>query len=64
MLAQTLETIRGEIEPRTWQAFSLLMLEGQPPDEVAGQLGISAGALRQIKYRILRRLRQELGDAE
>jgi DNA-directed RNA polymerase specialized sigma24 family protein len=34
-------------------------VDGVPAVEVACELGMTAGAVRQAKYRILRRLRQE-----
>lgn len=54
------ELVRGEFEPRTWQAFWRVAVENQPPREVGEQLGMSAGAVRQAKYMVLRRLREEL----
>jgi RNA polymerase sigma-70 factor (ECF subfamily) len=59
---QTLETIRGEFEERTWRAFLLVQMEGRSSVEVAGDLGMTAGAVRKAKVRVLRRLREELGD--
>jgi DNA-directed RNA polymerase specialized sigma24 family protein len=34
-----------------------------PSVEVCGQLGMTAGAVRQARYKVLRRLRAELGDS-
>lgn len=52
--------IRGEFEPRTWEAFWKTAVDGILPADVAEQLGISKWAVYQAKCRILRRLRQEL----
>jgi RNA polymerase sigma-70 factor (ECF subfamily) len=57
-----LELIQAEFEPRTWSAFTRTVLSGEDPASVAEDLGISANAVRQYKSRVLRRLRQELGD--
>ncbi|MBI3464738.1 MAG: sigma-70 family RNA polymerase sigma factor [Planctomycetes bacterium] len=57
-----LDLIRGEFEERTWQAFWRTAVDGQIAREVAAELGMSAGAVRVAKCRVLRRLRQELGD--
>jgi RNA polymerase sigma-70 factor (ECF subfamily) len=57
-----LDQIRGEFEDRTWQAFWLTTVEGQCAADVAHDLGMSTGAVRVAKSRVLRRLREELGD--
>ncbi|MBL8796366.1 MAG: sigma-70 family RNA polymerase sigma factor [Planctomycetia bacterium] len=57
-----LEFIKGEFEERTWQAFWRTTVEGRPPKDVADELGMSAGAVRVAKFRVLHRLREELGD--
>jgi RNA polymerase sigma-70 factor (ECF subfamily) len=61
---RALRLIREEIEDRTWQAFWLTSVEQQPTASVAQQLGMTPGSVRQAKYKVLRRLRQELGDVE
>ncbi len=48
----------------TWRAFWLCAVEHQSSGEVARQLGMTPGAVRQAKYKVLRHLREELGDAE
>jgi RNA polymerase sigma-70 factor (ECF subfamily) len=62
LLRRGLELIRGEFESRTWQAFWLTAVEGRAPGDVAGELGMSPGAVRVAKSRVLQRLRAELGD--
>lgn len=59
---RALELVRCEFEDRTWQAFWRSAVDGQAPDLVASQLGMSAAAVRKAKSRVLHRLRQELGD--
>lgn len=56
--------VRNEFEDRTWRAFWLSTVGKLSTDAVAEQLGMTPGAVRQAKYKVLRRLRQELGDAE
>ena len=58
-----LELVRGEFEPRTWEMFWQHVVGGRTPADVATDTGVSAAAVRQAKSRVLRRLRQELGDA-
>lgn len=57
-----LELVRGEFEARTWEMFWQHVVGGRTPADVAAGLGVSAAAVRQAKSRVLRRLRQELGD--
>ncbi len=62
LFAPALESIRAEFEDRTWRAFWLTAAEGRPPADVAAELGMSPGAVRVAKSRVLRRLREELGE--
>jgi RNA polymerase sigma-70 factor, ECF subfamily len=60
LLDRALNLIRTEFEDRTWQAFWLTVVESRAPKEVAVDLGMSPGAVRVAKARVLRRLREEL----
>jgi RNA polymerase sigma-70 factor (ECF subfamily) len=57
-----LELIRGEFEERTWRAFWRTAVDGLAPRDAAAELGMSSGAVRVAKFRVLHRLREELGD--
>jgi RNA polymerase sigma-70 factor (ECF subfamily) len=59
---RALELIRGEFEPKTWQAFWRVTLDGLPAAVVADELGLSGPAVRVAKSRVLRRLREEVGE--
>lgn len=59
---RALEVVRSEFEAKTWQAFWRTAVDGQSPADVASELGMSGAAVRQSKSRILRRLREEVGD--
>jgi RNA polymerase sigma-70 factor (ECF subfamily) len=61
-LHQALAWIRGEFEERTWEAFWKVQMEEQGTDDVAAELGMTRAAVRKAKYRVLRRLREELKD--
>jgi RNA polymerase sigma-70 factor, ECF subfamily len=61
LLSAAVDLIRGEFEARTWQAFWLTAVEARTPAEAAAELGMSAGAVRVAKSRVLKRLREELG---
>ena len=56
---QAIEMIRGEFEPRTWEAFWRVTIDGRGPAEVAAQLGVTPNAVYLARSRILRRLREE-----
>jgi RNA polymerase sigma-70 factor (ECF subfamily) len=56
--------IRAEFEPTTWQAFWIATVEGRTAAEIAASLGITKHAVHQAKYRVLRRLREEMADLE
>ena len=56
------ELIRAEFEPKTWQAFWKTVIEDQPGAEVAEELGMSTGAVRNAKYKVHNRLRTELAE--
>ncbi|MCA9052751.1 MAG: sigma-70 family RNA polymerase sigma factor [Planctomycetaceae bacterium] len=60
VLHRTLRVIRADFEEPTWQSFWRTVVDGEPPAVVAGEVGLSAGAVRQAKLRVLCRLRQEL----
>ncbi len=59
-----LNLIRAEFEDRTWDMFWRVTVDEQPTGEVAADFGVSAAAVRLAKSRVLRRLREQLGDAE
>ena len=60
---RALDLIRGDFQEQTWRAFWMSVVEGRTTDEAARELGLSANSVRQAKSRILRRLREELGDS-
>jgi RNA polymerase sigma-70 factor (ECF subfamily) len=62
ILHRALDMVSVEFEPRTWQAFWRASVSGESTAEIARNLGMSEGAVRQAKYRVLTRLRQFLGD--
>lgn len=59
-LHRKLQAIRMDYESLTWQAFWLTTVEGRSPADVASDLQMTPGSVRQAKYKILRRLRTEL----
>jgi RNA polymerase sigma-70 factor, ECF subfamily len=62
LFSRALALVRGEFEARTWRAFWQTAVDERSPDDVALELGMSPGAVRVAKSRVLRRLREELGE--
>jgi len=59
---RALEQVRAAFEERTWQAFWLTAIEDRAPAALADQLEMTPAAIRQAKSRVLRRLKQEMGE--
>ena len=57
---QALEWIRGDFEQRTWEAFWKSQVEEQSTQDIAKQLEMTPAAVRKAKYRVLRRLREDI----
>ncbi len=59
---RALELVRSQFEERTWTAFWRVAVENRTPAEVAAQMGLTPNAVRQAKARVLRRLKEEMGE--
>lgn len=59
-LQRALGWIQGDYEERTWTAFYRSQIEEHATDDIAADLGLTQAAVRKAKYRVLRRLREEL----
>jgi RNA polymerase sigma-70 factor (ECF subfamily) len=64
LLRRAMEMVRVDFQRTTWDAFWRATVLGQPTDVIARELNVSTAAVRQAKSRVLRRLRQQLGDLE
>jgi len=62
LTARALAQVQNEFAARTWQAFWRSVVDGIGTAEVALEMEMSEAAVRQSRSRILRRLRQQLGD--
>ena len=60
---RALGLVKLEFEERTWQAFWRTVVDGQSPAVIAGESGVTAAAVRQAKSRVLRRLKEILGES-
>jgi RNA polymerase sigma-70 factor (ECF subfamily) len=61
---RALETIRQHFDPKTWQAFWRVVVDGLSAGEVGAELSMRPGTVRVAKSRVLQRLRRHLGDVE
>ena len=52
--------VRPDFTAATWQAFVRHVLEGEPVDRVATELGLSVNSVLLAKSRILKRIREEM----
>ncbi len=64
LTSRAMAQVQSEFETRTWQAFWRSVVDGIATDTVADELQMSNATVRQSRSRILRRLREQLGDAE
>ena len=64
MLQAALGGLQHQVQPATYRAFELTVLGGRSAQSVAEELGMTPGAVRVAKSRMLARLRLELGDRE
>lgn len=62
LLAIALTLVQAEFEPKTWQAFWRTKIDEAPSSLVAEELGMTQNAIRKARFRILKRLREELAD--
>lgn len=62
LLHRALESVRSGIETRTWEAFWQTTVDGRAPQDVAEALGIGLASVYQARSRVLKRLREELGE--
>lgn len=62
LLQTILNRVRVHFKSTTWQAFWRTCVDGADPTDVAEELGISVNAIYLGRSRILRQLREELGD--
>jgi RNA polymerase sigma-70 factor (ECF subfamily) len=62
LVGQALRLMRAEFQSATWQACWEHVVGGKSAAQVGSQLGLTPGAVRAAKFRVLNRLRQELRD--
>lgn len=56
--------VRGDIEPETWRAFEMTVIENRSIDETAVELNKPVGTIYAARSRIMRRLREAVRELE
>ena len=64
LLKQALANIKPHFLEQTWRAFWMVVMEGRSAHDVADELSMKPGTVRVAKSRVLKRLRQEIGEAD
>ena len=62
LVHRALELIKNDFQSQTWTAFWRSAIEGHDNRWIAEELGLSLNSVRQAKSRVLRRLREQLGE--
>jgi RNA polymerase sigma-70 factor (ECF subfamily) len=62
LLQQAVHTIRNGFSDRHWQIFWRVAVDGNPADAVAAEFEATPAAVGQVKSRVLRRLREAVGE--
>jgi RNA polymerase sigma-70 factor (ECF subfamily) len=60
LIHRALGAIQGDFSARTWDIFTRLVLQGQPVHLVADEFNATPNSVRQIRFRVLKRLREQL----
>lgn len=62
LVARALGILKQDFEDKTWQSFWATVVNQRPTKEVADSMNMTTKAVRQARYRVLKRLREELGS--
>jgi len=61
---QAARTVRRDIEPETWRAFEMTVVENRSIDEAAIELDRPVGSIYAARSRVMRRLREAVRELE
>jgi RNA polymerase sigma-70 factor (ECF subfamily) len=61
LLRRALKLVEKDFAAHTWKAFWDFTIEGHSAKDVAQEIGMSESGVRQAKFRVLARLKEELG---
>ncbi|XZE55198.1 RNA polymerase sigma factor [Planctomycetaceae bacterium SH139] len=62
LMSRAMEQVRAEFEEKTWQIFIRSVVDQQSTQGVAEQFGVTPATVRKVRSRVMRRLRQQMGD--
>ena len=62
LLHRALDMIRVDFQEKTWNMFWRAAVLGHSTEQISEELDVLPATIRQAKSRVLRRLRQQLGD--
>jgi RNA polymerase sigma-70 factor (ECF subfamily) len=60
LLEVALERIKADFEPKNWRAFEMVWIENKPVMEAAETVGMTPSSIYVSKWRVLKRLREEI----
>ena len=63
-VGRAMAIVQREVEPKTWQAFWMCVVDQLSTEEVAKLLEMTPANVRQCRSRVLRRLRQSMASSE
>lgn len=63
-LEEAMQRVRDRVEPRTWEAFWLLNMEGLPGVEAASRVGMRLGSTYAASSKVRRMIGEEMGRRE
>ncbi len=61
-LKYCVEQIRSEVSQRTFEAFSIVVIDGRPVLEACDELGLNRGQVYKAKARMLQRVRKKMAE--
>ena len=62
LIDRAMQQVRDEFAEKTWSMFHRSVVDNIATQLVADEFGVSAATVRQARSRVLRRLREQLGD--
>ena len=61
-LKHCVEQLRSEVSESTFQAFSIVVIQGRPVEEACDELGMNANQVYKAKARMLHRVREKMAE--
>lgn len=62
VLSRILQVLKTDFEERTWKSFYLFAIEGKSTEEISHELKMNAGAIRQARSKVRKRLKDEFQE--